>query len=131
MKNFFVFLKYYGILFLWLGIIFYFSSLSGTPGNVHQGREYLWFYLERKGAHIFEYFVLAMLWIRVLRFHGVKGYWFWAKVLIFPLAYSFSDEFHQTFVFGREGKLTDIVFDAAGIVAALAIWKKFPKFPFF
>ena len=110
--------KYYLPLLLWMGVIFYLSSI---PGNGYHGARTLWFYIERKGAHIFEYFILTLLFIRLLKFYKIRP----GKVMVFSfilsLLYAFSDEFHQLFVFGREGKILDIGIDSLGIVlAALA-----------
>ena len=40
-------------------------------------------------------------------------------------AYACTDEFHQTFVHGREGTPRDVVIDSIGIaIAALRIWMR-------
>lgn len=108
-------IKYYLPLLLWMGVIFYLSSL---PGSGYQGAHTLWFYIERKGAHILEYFVLTLLFARVLKSHGInipKRYFLAGTC---SLLFAFSDEFHQSFVFGREGKMLDIGVDLAGIILA-------------
>ncbi|MEI8096954.1 MAG: hypothetical protein WCG73_02515, partial [Candidatus Moraniibacteriota bacterium] len=45
-------------LVLWMGVIFFFSSLSGSPNPFDPP---LWYYLERKGAHVCEFSVLFVL----------------------------------------------------------------------
>lgn len=100
------------LVLIWMGVIFYFSSLQGD------GVKYdppLWFYLERKGAHVGEYFILTLLFVNLFS----KKYLKIKEVLVMSalgsLLYAFSDEIHQLFVFGREGKITDVIFDALGI----------------
>jgi len=107
--------KYYLPLLLWMGVIFYLSSL---PGSGYQGPHTLWFYVERKGAHIFEYFILTLLFARVLKSHGINIPKRYFLAGIFSLLFAFSDEFHQSFIFSREGKILDIVIDLAGIILA-------------
>jgi len=109
-------IKYYLPLFLWMGVIFYLSSLSG---NGYQGAHTLWFYVERKGAHIFEYFVLTLLVVRALRPHKINAGKKYFLIIILPLLFAFSDEFHQSFVFSREGKILDVGVDLAGIILAV------------
>lgn len=48
--------------------------------------------------------------------------------IIFALSYAFTDEYHQLFVFGREGSLVDIFIDSLGIFfAAFLIYRKVKK----
>ncbi len=104
----------------WMGVIFYFSSLKG---EVSISEPSLYFYLERKGAHVAEYFILMILLINLF----LRSFRTRLEVILFSgaiaLIYSFSDEFHQTFVSGREGKISDIGFDLIGItLAGLIAW---------
>src|SRR3989344_2001456 len=96
---------------LWMAVIFFFSSLPGSPYPV--GTDF-WYKAERKGAHIFEYFILLFL---VARFFMVlyprEKYW---KILLaaagFSLAYATTDELHQFFIPFRGAKFMDVLFDA-------------------
>ncbi|MCX6765789.1 MAG: VanZ family protein [Candidatus Moranbacteria bacterium] len=116
-------LYYYLPLLLWMGIIFYFSSLSGSADA---GSRDFWFYAQRKGAHFFEYVILAVFWLRIFRMH-----YFYQKTELYhwaffaSLLYAISDEIHQVFVAGREGKILDVGIDALGILAGLVIWNLF------
>lgn len=108
-------LFYYLPLILWMGLIFYFSSLPGS------GRQYppdAYFYITRKGAHFLEYFVLALLFIRIFRFYKIKKPELYLAPISLSLAYAFSDEIHQLFVFGREGKFLDVGVDLLGMLLA-------------
>ncbi len=72
----------------------------------------------RKIAHVFIYFVLAILLLIAL---GTKKENLLKNVLIAIIicfAYSLSDEIHQTMVGGRDGKITDCLIDTAGAIAA-------------
>jgi VanZ family protein len=65
-----------------------------------------------KSLHIVEYGILFVLFARSLSLLGCKYYFLTA--LIFTFAYGLSDELHQSFVIGREGKLLDASVDALG-----------------
>ncbi|GBE16530.1 vanZ like family protein [bacterium BMS3Abin15] len=113
---------YYAPLLFWMGLIFYFSSLPGF------GRQYspdIYFYITRKGAHLIEFFILTILLIRAVRFYKIKKVYLVSA--LFSLAYAFSDEIHQIFVIGREGKLSDIGIDLIGIILAVVLYKLFSK----
>jgi VanZ family protein len=84
--------------------------------------------LIRKCAHAWEYALLAWLAWRVLRepFRGDTRPWFarhaWGAWLI-AVAYAASDEWHQSFVPSRGAAVGDVMIDAAGATAGLAlIW---------
>lgn len=104
-------------LLLWAALIFFFSSLPGEPVYHTASLAYL---IERKGAHLIEYFVLTILALRFFFFlfpkellRGVL-----ALSMVFSLAYAASDELHQFFVPFREPKVTDVLIDGAGILLA-------------
>jgi VanZ family protein len=113
------FLKYYLPVFALMGLIFYFSSLEGDV--LTQGADKsIWFYIERKGAHVFEYAVLTVLIARIiLAKSDIKK--LVHKLILsggLTLMYAFSDEIHQLFVVGREGKISDVGIDTIGIIIA-------------
>lgn len=117
------------ILLAWLSLIF---MLSAQGGLAARGNPPLSFYLERKGAHVFEYFVLALLFLWTLRVFFPKGMIGMAIIIAAELSllYAFTDELHQTFVPGREGKLSDVAIDSIGITLALigyALWRRYRK----
>ncbi|MDH4330366.1 MAG: VanZ family protein [Candidatus Moranbacteria bacterium] len=121
MKKFF---KYYFPVVVWMGVIFFLSSMEGNG----QSREAdFWFYAERKGAHVFEYFVLTLLFLRAFNSHKMTIREKIMSALIFPLAYSMTDEIHQQFVAGRDGKLLDVGIDFFGIVLAVVVWNLWMK----
>ncbi len=112
-KSFFF---YYFPILLWMGLIF---CLSSIKGNGFHGEADFWFYAKRKGAHVFEYIVLTVLIARpVLKAMKRKKEFLKRVVLIgeLSLLYAVSDEAHQMFVLGREGKVLDIAIDLVGIL---------------
>ncbi len=123
----------YILLFIWMGVIFYFSQQTGSEssetsklimniikffgidldsmlGDLAQ-------YLIRKCAHMFEYFILCLLIYNVVR-DKVEHKYLWSVFLSF--IYALSDEFHQMFVDNRNGSFIDVLFDTAG--AGIAIF---------
>ncbi len=111
---------------LWLLGIFVLSSLEGSGEKYYDLR----IFVERKGAHVAEFFILTyLLWKALFFWHlpRQKRLWFAA---LFSLLWAISDEFHQLFVFGREGKISDIGIDLAGILlfcAAVTAAEKYSR----
>lgn len=114
------FLFFYGPLLAWMGIIF---LLSSVPGSDHQEYNF-WAFLERKGAHIIEYFVLSILCIRVLWLHfREEDEHIFAWGVLASFVYAIFDEIHQFFVFGRSGRVSDVGIDLVGIIiGAILFW---------
>jgi VanZ family protein len=103
-------LSRYGPPVVLMAIIF---GLSATP-NLNSGLGWIDF-VGRKIAHMTEYGVLWLLWVRAL------GWRRRLAALAICLAYSTSDELHQRFVRGRHGTPRDVAIDAAGMLAAWAL----------
>jgi VanZ family protein len=93
---------------VWAGVIFAFSSIPSLNSGLGT-----WDYVLRKGAHMTEYAILAVLLVRA------TGSYVWA--LVFSVSYAATDELHQTFVRGRHGSPIDVAIDAAGALIGLAI----------
>lgn len=72
-----------------------------------------WWWLFVKGYHVLEYVLLTALLLRALRRRMLPA-------LAVALAFAASDEFHQTFVPGRGGKISDVAIDCIGITLAAA-----------
>jgi VanZ family protein len=99
-----------------MGAIFF---LSAQPSGGDHGVIDL---LLRKLGHVTEYTVLTLCWWRALRGLGATrdNRSAVALAVVIALAFSVSDEFHQTFVGGRHGTPVDVVIDAIGMTLAAA-----------
>jgi len=113
-----IILRYYLPLAFWMGLIFYFSSL---PGIGRQASPDIFFYVTRKGAHLFEFFILTFLIFRVLKVYEKKKDLTLLAAGLLALLYALIDEIHQLFVIGREGKFLDVGVDLIGIVLAMVL----------
>lgn len=107
-----IFLEYYIPFISWLMIIFVYSHIpqlqSPLPGPMGL--------LIRKTAHFSEYFILAYLGYRVLaNYHKLDFLWTLTITFIFCSTYAMTDEYHQTFIYGRKGSLTDVLIDMVGV----------------
>ncbi len=105
------------LLYLWLppialmGLIFYLSSRPRTSIT----EIYLIDFLIFKTLHMIEYALLYALLLRAMWGEGKsKKVYLWAFLI--ALVYAASDEIHQTYVPGREGRARDVVIDTAGMI---------------
>jgi len=76
--------------------------------------------IARKGAHMTEFALLALLFLRALSHNRGDARKWISSAWVLSTAYAASDEFHQFFVPGRSGRIADVVIDSAG--AALGLW---------
>jgi VanZ family protein len=79
----------------------------------------------RKLAHMAEYALLWLLWVRAL---GASTL---VPATLITLCYAVSDEWHQTLVAGRVGSPLDVLVDAAGVAIAWAAWRRRATRPVF
>ena len=78
----------------------------------------------RKFVHAGEYALLCLLWWRALRTVIPPGRALGGALGI-AVVYAMSDDFHQTFVPGRNGSPVDVLIDAAGAsLAAALVWRR-------
>lgn len=101
---------------VWAGVIFGFSSLT-----INRATEFSWLdFIIKKTAHVVEYAILFWLLFRAWTNKGTEVK---RSVVIYGLilcfVYALSDEWHQTFVPGREGTLRDVGFDTIGMLLSL------------
>lgn len=119
----FKFLKNWLPVIAWAGLIFFLSSQpelkSGLP-------IFLDFAL-RKAAHMAEYMVLSFLIFRALQRHSLRFKKSLFLTAIFSFLYALLDEYHQTFVPGRQGSMFDVLIDVFGIMIAIEILDDFFK----
>lgn len=97
----------------WAAVIFGVSSIPSLGTGLG-----FWDLLLRKLAHAGEFGLLALLVWRGLRHHVASPY---VPAGVIATAYAATDEYHQTFVSGRVGSVSDWAIDAAGVVIALAL----------
>lgn len=119
MKKFFYWLE----VILWCGVIFFFSSIP----DLKIKQLGFWDFVLRKIAHITEYCILVILFLRAFKIslnyvEDYKKIHFWSIFLSF--LYAISDEIHQYFVPGRNFALTDIFIDTTGIILGSFLWDK-------
>jgi len=128
----------YGPLAVWAVLIFIGStdllSASNTAGPLR--RILLWVFphlseatlktlqlVARKAGHLTEYAILAWLLARAFRTSTralLRRRWLWLSLLL-VVAYSLTDEFHQSFVASRTGTIYDSMIDSLGGLTALAL----------
>ena len=128
----------YGPLIIWAALIFIGSTdllAAANTGGV-LARPLLWLFpnasdatlrtfhfLLRKAGHFSEYALLALLAARAFRTSGrelLRTRWFWVSLLL-VVAYSLSDEFHQSFVPSRTASIYDSMIDSLGGLTALIL----------
>jgi VanZ family protein len=95
-----------------MGVIFWLSAIP----SLHSPFEPLYDVLLRKGAHMGEYALLVWLLARALQLSSVQHRTALGMAVLLCLVYAVTDEWHQTFVPGREGTLRDVVIDGVGMV---------------
>jgi VanZ family protein len=78
-------------------------------------------YLVRKGAHVTEYFLLAIAVSFPLYVYGVRGLFLMLLAGIICLAYACGDEYHQAMVSGRYASRRDVGIDSIGIFAGVIL----------
>jgi VanZ family protein len=93
---------------VWAGVIFAFSSIPSLNSGLGT-----WDFVLRKGAHMTEYAILAVLLVRATGSYR--------SAFVLAVAYAGSDEFHQTFVRGRHGSPVDVGIDAVGALIGLSL----------
>ena len=112
------FLKYWLLVILWAGFIFY---LLAQPG-LSSGFPWLYDLALRKGAHVFV-FTILFLWVtRAFKNYGLSNNKALLCAFIFTILYAVSDEYHQTFVSQRVGSPSDVAIDSLGVVF-LTLWQ--------
>ncbi|APH17074.1 vanZ like family protein [Clostridium sporogenes] len=122
--------------FIWMVTIFLFSNQQAESSNknnffianvLRKGKITLFKHIDynflnfliRKAAHITEYFILFMLLYLAFKKAFYKNPKI--KASIITILYACTDEFHQLFIPGREGKVRDVLIDSIGVFIGLFI----------
>lgn len=110
-------LKYWLPAVGWMMVIFFMSGRTGSELN-----KWFFFVPNLNWGHLVEYFILSLLvyyaLVKTTRLRRI----FLLTVLI-STAYGVTDEFHQSFVPGRQPDIADLINDAIGSVMAMAVIK--------
>jgi VanZ family protein len=102
------FLKAWGPVIVWAGVIFALSSVRSLNSGLGTWDDVL-----RKCAHVTEYAILGFL---LLRATGRE-----LPALVLGVLYAASDEFHQHFVHGRHGSPVDVLIDSVGLLIGIFV----------
>lgn len=131
------FLLFVTLTFAWMAVIFLFSAQNGEESSGMSAKllsllsrvfrfspspdaEAMLSFLVRKAAHMTEFGVLALLWLGTLCAASGKAKWTYPAAFVLSSVYAATDEFHQLFVSGRAGRVTDWLIDSSG--AVLFLW---------
>jgi len=109
-------MKNWLLVFLWAGLIFF---LSHQP-DLSSGLPKIWDFFLAKSAHILEYAILTFLLIRVFREYQLSQRKVLILAIILAIGYALADEYHQSFILGRESSFRDVGIDSLGIL--LTAW---------
>lgn len=115
-----ILLRYYGPLLLFMGLIFWSSSRSQPPLPI-DAPDYV--------LHAGTFFVLALLASRAFAFGLAKpaATWKLLAALAVSILFGLSDEWHQSYIPGRDVSLRDVAADGVGALLAVCgvalLWK--------
>ena len=106
------FLKYHLPLIIYAALIFYLSSIPNLSNPLPS------FNWSDKVVHFVEFAVLGVLiWQSARRLNmKVRRRWLVMLAIAVGIFYAASDEFHQSFVAGRNADLLDWIADSLGLV---------------
>jgi len=109
-------IKYWLPAVIWASLIYYMSSRS----SIQTVDVYWQDFLIKKIAHFTEYFIFTVLVYRALsnttNFSKKKSL---VLSFVITVIYAALDEFHQSFIPGREPKIRDVVIDSIGSISAI------------
>ncbi len=77
----------------------------------------------RKIVHAAEYALLCFLWWRLLR-EAMPSEQAALVAFVVAVAYAATDEYHQSFVDGRNGTPVDVLIDAAGVLIGILVLER-------
>ncbi len=115
-------LRWWVPLIIYMGVIFWLSSRA-IPSVLSRTPDYV--------LHFGGYFVMGILAVRAFAGGLVeppRRLWVWCGLAV-SLVYALTDEWHQSFVPGRDASSTDLVADAVGVLAALLVLSLFWRIP--
>lgn len=107
----------------WMAIIFF---LSSRP-TIKTTEIYWQDFIVKKTAHFIEYAILSFLYIRAFLASEVSRKKSFLLAFLISLVYAISDEYHQSFIPGREPRVRDVIIDSMGAIFAIYIVYSKPK----
>ncbi len=78
--------------------------------------------LVRKTAHLLLYLALSMSVLNALYRYPLKNCARFGLDMLVCILYAASDEWHQTFISGRSGRVTDVMIDMLGALIGAALF---------
>lgn len=113
------------LLILWMGIIFTVSHIPSYNLPFANEQSELLRDIKNNTAHVIEYGILSFLFYSVFIIFNLKlnkkNIFYLA--IFFSVMYAFSDEYHQSFIAGREASINDIGFDSIGAFLGAFLYK--------
>lgn len=130
---------------VWMAVIYAFSAQNGTTSKalsdeivdeiteiiyedeewapeIFQLRREQISRIVRKTAHALEYALLSvLLFIAIRQWFVVEPLLAALPAWVVSVLYAITDEYHQTHVYGRGGRVFDVMIDGSGALLALAI----------
>jgi VanZ family protein len=82
----------------------------------------------RKAAHFFQYAVLGLLTYSIALLWGKKGLHGTLLPFLIVVLMAAADEFHQRFVPGRSGSISDVFLDSAGCIFGMILIRMLSNF---
>ena len=113
--------KYVFVAILYMLLIF---ALSSIPVDNSDGTRNLTIEVVGNFAHIPLFGLLAYLWMKTFLNKGVRFNKALIYTMIITITYAAFDEFHQSFVPGRNASILDFMSDTLGCAVALFIYKR-------
>ena len=110
-----LYLKAYLPPIIWASLIFFLSNQNDLPGVPTPVLDLI----IKQSAHVFVYGVLHFLIQRAIQLTTPKNQkkaLFTLAPIVLTLIYALTDEYHQSFIPGREATWIDIGFDTLGIM---------------
>lgn len=115
-------IKKWLLVVLWAGLIFFLSHQTGLKSGLPER----WDFFLAKSAHLLEYAILTFLLIRALQEHQLTRKKILILAVILAMGYALTDEYHQSFILGRNASLRDVLIDSSGVllIACPALFSK-------
>ena len=111
---------------MWAVLIFALSSHQTGTASVIVWTDFA----IKKSAHVFVYGILTAMLYRAFCVSGVDRMNAGLAAIFISCLYGMSDEYHQSFVPGRTGKVRDVGFDTIGSILSIWVtWNILPRAP--